>query len=68
MQRERCGTLPGVLNLWKCVTHRLGGGVTACKAPAVSGKQSLAGPVLVTCVSIMLLIISCSLSDVFESK
>lgn len=38
------------------------------KSPAISGKQSFAGPVLVTGISIMLLIISHSLSDVFASK
>lgn len=38
------------------------------KSPAISGKQSFAGPVLVTSISVMLLIISHSLSDVFASK
>lgn len=38
------------------------------ESPAISGKQSFAGPVLVTGISVMLLIISHSLSNVFASK
>lgn len=57
-----------MLNLLMCVMQRLRGNVIACKITCYFQETLFAGPVLVTGISIMLLIISHCLSDVFASK